>query len=125
MSKLERDGVPRVRRALIASAVLLGAMAALQGCDTDCGGEYERARQFVEDPANLSCQTDDDCVVVDTGCQEFGRGKCNQIGLNRTAATSSKWQRLNQELKDCQGDDCARCAALLIVHCNQGLCLPP
>ncbi|MES1178163.1 MAG: hypothetical protein ABUL62_27815 [Myxococcales bacterium] len=124
MSKMDRDGVARLRRALFIAGVVFGATAALQGCNSDCGGEYERARQFVENPANLSCQTDNDCVVVGTGCQQFQRGVCNQIGLNRSAAASSKWRQLNQELSDCQGDDCTHCAAALILHCNQGQCLP-
>lgn len=100
--------------------LLCAAMSSLAACG-DCEDEIESARAFLDDPANLTCQTRDDCVVVGTGCHTFARGSCSQAQLSKAAAASASWSKLSAELDDCQ-DECAVCAALLSAQCVDGFC---
>lgn len=90
--------------------------ASLLGCG-NCEQTAEDVRAFLEDPANLTCQTDNDCVVVSTQCS--GIGFCGQATLSRTASTSKGWRDLSDELEACN-DDCSVCTALLLPHCGEG-----
>ena len=85
----------------------------------DCTEEIDAARVFLE--KNRSCQVDDDCVAVSTGCHTFTGGLCAQAAVNRTAAATAEWQRLSQGLKGCQSE-CAACDADLIPQCTAGVC---
>ncbi len=102
--------------ALPAAAVSLGLSFVACG---DCTKEVEAARVFLEE--NRSCQTNEDCVVVSTGCHTFANGRCAQAPLNRLAAATTQWQRLSQGLEDCE-NECATCTAGLIPKCNAGVC---
>jgi len=123
MSKTQLNAHARGRRTGLVAGLLIVAVGLLAACG-DCSDEIDAARSFLDTPANLSCQTDADCVVVSTGCETFARGICAQSQLNRGAAVSAKWQRLSQGLKDCT-NECAQCAAALIVKCNGGFCGGP
>jgi hypothetical protein len=112
------DGSP------LLATVLLGAIAALVGCG-DCTDEIEAARAFLEEPANLTCQSDDDCVVVSTGCHTFSRGTCGQAQVAGRAAESEEWSGLSAELSDCESASCAQCLALLTPRCLEGMCGGP
>lgn len=101
-------------------SVLLSAAGSLVAC-ADCADEIAAAQQFLDDPANLGCQVDQDCAVVGTGCQTFARGLCAQSQLSRVAAESSKWQAINKGLTDC-ATSCSQCLALLSARCVDGLC---
>jgi hypothetical protein len=71
---------------------------------------------------NRACAADDDCVAVGTGCHTFENGLCNATPLNRRAAESATWERLSNELNRCRPEDCATCAAALVLTCNDGFC---
>jgi hypothetical protein len=109
---------------LLLKTVLLGAIASLVGCG-DCTDEFEAARAFLEEPANLTCQSDDDCVVVSTGCHTIPRGVCGQAQVARRAAESERWSELSAELRDCESGSCAQCLALLGPRCLDGMCGGP
>ena len=95
------------------------------GCGEDCSDEAAAARQFLETPANLSCASSDDCVVVGTGCEEFPKSFCGQVQLNRQAAESSRWRELSNDLSSCHSDTCAQCLARLLPQCIDGFCGGP
>jgi hypothetical protein len=114
--KLNERG--HVRRLL--GALLLAACAA--GCAGDCTDEIEAASAFLDKPANLTCQSNDDCVVVSTPCHTFERGLCGQVQLNRQAASSEEWSTLSGDLRDCESGSCVQCTALLIRSCIDGIC---
>ena len=107
------------RQTLLAS-VLSTLVVSTAGCG-DCTEEIDRAGVFLRDPGNLSCTTDDDCVVVGTGCHTFDFGVCGQAQLSRGAAATSQWARLSADLEDCERS-CDRCDALLLAHCADGAC---
>lgn len=104
----------------LGSSVLLAAAGSLVGC-ADCADEIAAAQQFLDDPAHLGCQVDEDCAVVGTGCQTFNRGVCQQSQLSRAAAESSKWRAISKELDECDSS-CSQCQALLLARCVDGLC---
>jgi hypothetical protein len=119
-NKLNERG--RVRRLL--GAVLLAASSALCACG-DCADELEAARAFLEKPANLTCQSSEDCVVVSTGCQTVARGLCGQAHLSRQAASSKEWSKLSGDLRDCESKPCIQCTAALVTGCADGICGGP
>jgi hypothetical protein len=96
------------------------ASGSLVAC-AECADESAAAQQFLDDPANLACQVDQDCAVVGTGCQTFSRGVCQQSQLSRAAAESTKWQALSKGLNEC-ATSCTACQALLLARCVDGLC---
>ena len=102
--------------ALRVAAVSIGL--SLVGCG-DCTEEIEAAKMFLEQ--NRSCQTNDDCVAVLTGCHTFANGLCAQAPLNRSAAASSQWQRLSEGLEECE-NRCTTCTAALVPQCTSGVC---
>jgi hypothetical protein len=119
-NKLNERG--HVRRLL--GAVLLGASAAVCAC-SNCTDEVQAANAFFDKPANLTCQSNEDCVVVSTGCWTVARGLCGQAQLSRQAASSKEWSKLGGDLRDCkEGSDesCAQCAAGLLPSCIEGTC---
>lgn len=101
--------------------LLCAASWSLAACGKDCEDEIEAARAFLDNPANLGCQTSDDCVVVNTGCHTFERGICSQAQLSKAAAASASWAEMSADLNDCE-DGCAVCAAGLSVQCTDGFC---
>lgn len=103
--------------------LLLGASAA--GCAGDCVDEIDAANAFLDKPANLTCQSNEDCVVVSTGCQTVARGLCGQAQLSRQAASSKEWSKLSGDLRDCHSGDCIQCAAALTPRCVDGTCGGP
>lgn len=105
---------------LLRWVVALPLAAALAGCG-DCSDEVDAANQFLETPANLACQSDDDCAVVMTGCAEPSRALCGQAPLNQSAAASDRWKHIHQALADCDSN-CAVCDALLLPKCTDGFC---
>ena len=118
--KLNERG--HVRRLL--GALLLGASAT--GCaGGDCKDELEAANAFLDKPANLACQSNEDCVVVSTGCQTVARGLCGQAQLSRQAASSKEWSKLSGALRDCESGSCAQCDAALVPSCTDGMCGGP
>ena len=106
----------RLTMALRAAAVSLGL--SLVAC-SDCTEEIEAARAFLK--GNRSCQSNEDCVAVSTGCHTFKNGLCAQAPLNRSAAATRHWQRLSQDLKGCE-NECVTCTAALIPECTAGVC---
>jgi hypothetical protein len=104
--------------------VLLGAAAPLVACG-DCEDEVEAAQAFLDNPANLACQSDEDCAVVSTGCHTFSRGICAQAHLGQTAAASQQWSELKDALDDCDSGTCTQCLAELLARCTDGLCGGP
>jgi hypothetical protein len=100
------------------------AAAMLLACD-HCDDDIEAAGGFLGTPANLACETNDDCVVVNTGCHTYERGTCAQAQLNRAAAKSREWSELQSDLNDCGDDICAQCAVLLVAGCVEGFCGGP
>jgi len=115
-SKLNERG--QVRRVM--GAVLLGA-SAVCACG-DCTDAMEAANAFLDKPANLTCQSNEDCVVVSTGCYTVARGLCGQAQLSRQAASSKEWSKISGELRDCESGSCAQCAAALLPSCTEGTC---
>ena len=101
--------------------VAVALLATLPACG-DCEDEIEAARTFLD--ANRACQTDDDCVAVNTGCHTFANGVCGQAPLQRDAAESEAWAALQDDLLNCQSD-CARCMAALAPVCREGVCGGP
>lgn len=102
---------------------LMGALG-LVACG-DCHDNDKAADAFLAAPENRSCQTDADCVVVNTGCAELERSFCGQATLSAEAAESSRWRELHEQISDCADDTCAICTALLVATCNAGLCGRP
>lgn len=99
--------------------------ATLVACG-NCDDEIETAGTFLRAPANRECETGADCVVVSTGCHTYDDfGICAQAQLNRAAAASGTWSKLQSDLNDCGDDKCARCGALLIAGCVEGFCGGP
>lgn len=92
----------------------------LAGCG-NCSDEIAEANQFLAEPANLACQSKEDCAVVSTGCADVSRAFCGQASLNREAAASKKWQQISNGLTECDSS-CAQCGALLVPTCSQGSC---
>jgi hypothetical protein len=105
---------------ILIASVRYSAAGALVACG-DCADESAEAQRFLDDPANLGCQVDEDCAVVGTGCQTFSRGLCQQSQLSRAAAESSKWQAISKGLDEC-ATSCSQCQALLSARCTDGLC---
>jgi hypothetical protein len=111
----------------IRAASALGLLAcmtlALAGCaNGGCDEEIEAMGKFLNDPAHLSCKSDADCAVVETGCHTFDRGLCAQAQLNTEAASSSAWQKLSRDLADCESGECSRCLAQVVPGCKDGFC---
>src|SRR6188768_575285 len=105
----------RTRWLLMGTLLVAGA---LPGCG-DCLDEVAAANKFLEEPANLVCQSDDDCVVVQTGCAEPSRAFCGQAALNQSAASSTKWHQISDGLAECDSN-CAQCDGALVPHCAEG-----
>lgn len=101
-------------------SVLLFATGPLVAC-AECADESAAAQEFLDDPANLACQVDEDCAVVGTGCQTLSRGVCQQSQLSRAAAESTKWRALSKGLNEC-ASSCTACQVLLLARCVDGLC---
>lgn len=119
-SELKERG--HVRRLL--GVVLLGASTAVCACG-DCTDELEAANAFLDEPANLTCESNEDCVVVSTGCFTAARGLCGQAHLSRQAASSKEWSKISDDLRDCESGSCAQCAAALLPSCTFGMCGGP
>jgi hypothetical protein len=105
-------------------AVGLGLALALLvgGCGDDCSDAIAAGKEFLDDPANLTCQSNEDCQVVSTGCHTYARGICGQAQLNRDAAASSKWKTIQAGLDDCDMPGCSQCDAALVVQCADLRC---
>jgi hypothetical protein len=99
----------------------LAFAGSLLGACGDCSEELAVAEDFVADPANRACETDADCDVVGTGCFTLKRGLCSRVAMSRSAAMSSKWRAIDEELRDCDGA-CDTCDADLAARCVDGLC---
>ena len=121
-SKIWGDAGRGARRALSAG-VAVGLLVA--GCTGDCSDEIAEGQRFLDDPANLACQSNADCEVVFTGCHTYERGLCGQVQLNRTAAASARWKTIQNNLDDCEMTGCGQCAAALGVGCSEGFCGGP
>ena len=107
------------------SVTLMLAGLASWSCNTDCEDETAAGQAFLSSKANLACNSDDDCLVVTTGCHTFEGGLCAQSHLSRTAANSAEWASIKGDLDDCV-NDCAVCAAALgPAPCVNELCGPP
>ncbi|HEY3252383.1 MAG TPA: hypothetical protein VGJ91_00490 [Polyangiaceae bacterium] len=117
------DALRDTRRgaARAALAALVFAAGLVSACASDCKDETEAAQQFLTTATNLSCQADADCVVVSTGCGHPARATCGQAQLNRTAAASGYWKKLQSALTDCESD-CAQCLVGLVPACGSGFC---
>ena len=101
--------------------LLVLVAAQLVAC-SNCDDEIEAAGKFLHDAGHLACEVDDDCVVVLTGCHTFeDLGACGQAQLNRTAAASAEWSRLQGDLRDCE-NGCELCALALLPGCSGGFC---
>ena len=103
---------------------VLAVAMGVAGC-SDCDEEIAAAGRFLSATENLQCKTDEDCAVVFTHCHTFEGGLCAQSPLSRTAANSSKWRDLAEDLDGCyeHGDEeCVVCTAALLPACNEGLC---
>lgn len=96
----------------------------LLGCG-NCDDEVKVVGRFLDAPENLSCASDDDCVVVQTGCHPYPRSTCGQGQLNRQGADSKRWRALSNDLFDCQDEPCTQCLARLLPSCTQGYCGGP
>lgn len=92
----------------------------LAGCG-NCSDATDRASNFFRTPANLVCQSDDDCAVVSTGCARPARALCGAAALNAKAASSDAWKDISEDLDDC-GDSCDVCGAALLPQCVDGFC---
>ncbi len=112
----------RARHALGLALLLLGT--SLMACG-DCSDETAAADRFIEDPTHRTCQSDADCSVVSTGCNDVSRGLCGQAPLSSVAAASEEWLALSQDLNDCDDGSCEKCAALLLPRCLEGFCGGP
>jgi hypothetical protein len=110
----------RARWLIIGTWLMAGALV---GC-SNCSDEVDAANAFLEDPANLVCQSDGDCAVVSTGCAGPARAVCGQAPLNAEAAASGKWQRISEGLAECD-NSCAVCELALQPECAQGFCGGP
>jgi hypothetical protein len=111
------------KRAALA-AVLGLAGACVSGCKDGCDPEsVHRATEFVD--AHQSCETDDDCVIVDDHCGQLSGGFCGQLRMNRAGAVSSEWRALDAEIGDCAPDSCSVCGAAAVPTCTAGSCRPP
>ena len=101
----------------------LAVGAALVGCSNDCDDEIVAASRFLENPANRTCQVDDDCVVVDTECADVPGANCGQAQVNRAASESSQWHTISRGLSTCdRPEGCAECFAQLTPQCIDGFC---
>jgi hypothetical protein len=97
------------------------AVAAVQGCNSDCDDEADRAAAFLN--SHQSCQTNDDCVVVGDYCGHIPGGFCGQLSMNRSGAESAEWRAIAQDLADCTGEEtCQTCLAALVPTCTAGSC---
>ena len=101
----------------------VGALG-LAAC-SDCRDNDEAADAFLAAPENRVCETNDDCVVVSTGCAELERSFCGQATLSAEAAESSRWRELKAQVSDCADSECAICGAALVPTCTEGLCGRP
>jgi hypothetical protein len=104
--------------------LLFVAVGLLTACG-DCSDETAAAERFIDKAENRTCQTDADCTVVDTGCNDVSRGLCGQAPLSRAAVATEAWQKLSHDLQDCDDGHCLRCDALLLPSCTTGLCGGP
>jgi len=109
-------GAWRVLGAGVALGLLVG------GCTGDCSDEIAEGQKFLDEPANLACESDADCEVVSTGCHTYAHGICGQAQVSRTAAASARWKTIQDNLDDCGITGCAQCDAALIPHCVEGSC---
>ena len=107
-----------------AGGVGLGLLLALLvgGCTNDCSDEIAEGQKFLDDPANLTCQSNADCEVVSTGCHTYAHGICGQAQVNRTAAATAKWKAIQAGLDDCGMTSCGQCAAALVAQCANLQC---
>lgn len=100
---------------------VLAVSCALLGCKDDCADAAAAADKFLADPQNLSCESNEDCTVVFTGCAPVTNAFCGQSALSTAAAESAAWSNIKKDLQSC--DDCgATCAARLLIGCNAGKC---
>jgi hypothetical protein len=102
----------------------LAVSTLLTACSGNCDDETEAAQQFLSKATNLSCVSDSDCEVVSTGCGHPARSLCGQAQLNHTAAASTAWKVLQDELTDCS-NECVNCAARVTPVCRDGFCGGP
>ena len=100
--------------------IILLQILGLNACG-DCSDEIEAGKAYLDDPANLACASDADCMAVTTGCHTFERGKCGHANLNKSAAASKQWSELSADLHGCE-DSCPGCLALLVPQCSDGFC---
>lgn len=103
--------------------LVLGMAGMVGGCSSDCEDEIAAGERFLSAPASLACDSDQDCVVVSTGCHTFEGGICSQSYLSRSAANSAEWSNIKADLDECE-EDCAVCdAALGPPSCKEGTCM--
>lgn len=84
----------------------------------DCHDNDEAANAFLAAPENRACHSNDDCVVVSTGCAHLERSFCGQATLSAEAAKSSRWHELQGQISDCNDSSCVSCAAALMPTCR-------
>lgn len=99
---------------------LMVALIVCGGCDGDCSEEEDAVKEFVA-TADRSCQTDEDCAVLDLGCVVIPEEHCAGVSVNRSVAESRRWKEIRQTLDDCE-DSCEVCGAYLIPHCEDSVC---
>ncbi|MEO8919507.1 MAG: hypothetical protein ABI488_18960 [Polyangiaceae bacterium] len=83
----------------------------------DCHDNDEAANAFLAAPENRACHSNDECVVVSTGCAYIERSFCGQAMLSAEAAKSSRWHELQGQISDCNDSSCGSCDAALIPMC--------
>lgn len=96
-------------------------------CEVATSMRYEVLRQL---PSEVSCQADDDCVVIATGvdCANVHLGDCGTL-INRAGERSLDWPRTERRICEAvEGTDfgCsvyASCSALGPPRCEQGVCV--
>jgi hypothetical protein len=106
-------------------SLLLGV--ALVACQDDCMDEKKAMESFLVEPAHLTCESNEDCTVVTSGCLpvDVPGALCGQAHLNKSAAASSEWKRLLSTADDCWGQSCVTCTAALTPGCRDGFCGGP
>ena len=100
------------------------AVSTLLGCKDDCADAVAAAEKFLGDPQNLTCESNEDCTVVSTGCAPVADAFCGQSPLSKRAAASAAWSQIQKDLQSC-GTSCAICTAALTPGCSAGTCGKP
>jgi hypothetical protein len=113
------------RAAMIARVALLAIGSSLGGflggCSS-CDDDAAEAQKFFSDPANLTCQSDPDCLIIQTGCSQIPASHCGQTPLNVRAARTDELDEHRENLKACAEENCAVCTAIFHAECRNGSC---